>query len=118
MFPLAHDSQPISLVFFYLQYYNESHVKFRAAIRQFVDTEITPFCHEWDEAKQLPKSLFKRAAEIGWLGGCVGAPWPKEAGTNIISGLKPEQYDVFHELIGRFACINDLDCTAQLVMVD
>lgn len=58
-----------------------------------------PNCHEWDEAKQLPKELFKKAAQIGWLGCCVGG-YPKEAGDKIISGLKPSEFDVFHELIG------------------
>ena len=34
-----------------------------------------PYCHEWDEAKTLPKSLFEKAAQAGWLPVCVGA-WP------------------------------------------
>lgn len=34
-----------------------------------------PFCHEWDEAKTLPKSLFTKAAAAGWLPLCVGT-WP------------------------------------------
>lgn len=33
------------------------------------------FCHEWDEAKSLPKSLFEKASAAGWLPVCVGA-WP------------------------------------------
>jgi hypothetical protein len=64
------------------------------------DFMTTCFCSHRDEAKQLPKELFKKVASIGWLGACVGAPWPKQAGTNIISGLKPEEFDVFHEMIG------------------
>jgi len=82
-------------------YYNETHVRFRAAIREFVETEIAPNVHEWDEAKRLPRELFKKCASIGWLGGCVGAPWPtKYAGTTVAGGLKPEEFDVFHEMIG------------------
>jgi|APGre2960657444_1045066.scaffolds.fasta_scaffold04772_2 hypothetical protein len=34
-----------------------------------------PFCHEWDEAKTLPKALFEKASAAGWLPVCVGA-WP------------------------------------------
>jgi hypothetical protein len=43
-----------------------------------VDAEIIPNCHEWDEAKQLPRELFEKVAEIGWLGGCIGAPFPSK----------------------------------------
>jgi hypothetical protein len=56
-------------------YYNESHHTFRAKIRAFTEKEIMPFCHEWDEAKTLPKELFEKAAAAGWLPVCVGA-WP------------------------------------------
>lgn len=36
-------------------YYNDSHRKWRAAIREFVETQIMPFCHEWDEKKAVPQ---------------------------------------------------------------
>ena len=36
-------------------YYNDSHVKWRDALREFVEKEIMPFCHEWDEKKAVPK---------------------------------------------------------------
>lgn len=32
-------------------YYNKSHRAFRAAVRAFVDKEITPFVHQWDEVR-------------------------------------------------------------------
>jgi hypothetical protein len=55
-----------------------------------------PFAHEWDEQKELPRELFRKCAQIGWLGGCAGTPWPtKYAGSNIIGGIKPEE--VRHE---------------------
>jgi len=82
-------------------YYNESHVRFRAALREFVETEIAPNAFEWDESKTIPRELFKKCAQAGWLGGCAGAPWPtKYAGDKVVGGLKPEEFDVFHELIG------------------
>jgi hypothetical protein len=34
---------------FHSPYYDDSHRKVRAAMRQFVDKEITPYCFEWDE---------------------------------------------------------------------
>lgn len=89
-------------------YYNESHIKVRNAIREWVDKEITPFCHEWSENKEIPKSVLKRAAEVGFLAAVSGAgtnpkmahlfPYP------LPGGVKPEEFDIFHE----FICIDEL----------
>ena len=57
-------------------YYNDSHRRFRTAIRAFVEKEITPFCHEWDEAKAIPRKLWEKCYEAGWLPAVAGAPWP------------------------------------------
>ena len=81
-------------------YYKESHRKFRAALRAFVDKEIAPFTFEWDEAKAMPKSLFKTCADAGWLAGVVGPPWRTEfAGDKLAGGIRPEEFDAFHEQI-------------------
>jgi alkylation response protein AidB-like acyl-CoA dehydrogenase len=82
-------------------YYNDSHRRLRAYIRAFVDEHLTPYCHEWDEAKKLPPTLLKKVSDAGWLGACVGAPWPVEyIGDNICGGLmKASEFDAFHELI-------------------
>jgi len=78
-------------------FYNSSHIKFRKAMREFVDRELMPFVHEWDEAKQLPSDLRKKC--VSWLPGIVGA-WPtKYVGDRILGGVRPEEWDVFHELI-------------------
>ncbi|PRP89639.1 hypothetical protein PROFUN_00903 [Planoprotostelium fungivorum] len=80
-------------------YYNESHVRFRAAMRAFVDKEIAPNCHKWDEDKQIPREMFRKCYEAGWLPGTVGQ-WPVQyAGTSIAGGVKPEEWNHFHELI-------------------
>jgi len=85
-------------------YYNSTHVEFRREMRKFVDSEIIPNCHEWDEQKQLPKELFKKVAQIGWFGGCIGAPWPAKyctpPGGKIVGTVEPKDFDVFHELVG------------------
>eukprot|EP01112_Ceratiomyxa_fruticulosa_P003102 TRINITY_DN1349_c0_g1_i1.p1 TRINITY_DN1349_c0_g1~~TRINITY_DN1349_c0_g1_i1.p1 ORF type:complete len:924 (-),score=261.66 TRINITY_DN1349_c0_g1_i1:282-3053(-) len=81
-------------------YYNESHHRFRKAMREFVDKEIIPFCHEWDEKKTVPKELWAKCHKAGWLPGTVGVPWKTEfAGSFVAGGLKPEEFDIFHELI-------------------
>jgi alkylation response protein AidB-like acyl-CoA dehydrogenase len=81
-------------------YYNESHYRFRAAIREFVEREIMPFCHEWDEKKSLPQELWSKCYQAGWLPAVCGPPWPTNyVGSNILGGIKPEEFDSFHELI-------------------
>jgi len=82
------------------QYYNESHHRVRVAMRAFVEKEIAPYCHEWDENYALAPDLMEKCAKAGWLPAVIGPPWPTEyVGTNLIGGLKPEEYDVFHELV-------------------
>lgn len=84
----------------YSPYYNDSHRRFRAAVREFVEREIAPFCHQWDEEKRVPKELYRKCYEAGWLPGVVGAPWPTEyAGDKIAGGIKPSEFDAFTELI-------------------
>nr|CAG8623436.1 6875_t:CDS:2 [Entrophospora candida] len=85
---------------FYSPYYNDSHRRVRAAVRKFVEVEIMPYVHEWDEAKKIPKELFVKAAKAGIVTGFVGAPWPKDY-TDIlpIGGIKAEEFDNFTEFI-------------------
>lgn len=81
-------------------YYNESHRAVRKAVREFVDKEITPFCHEWDEAKQLPREIYIKAAKAGILAGCIAevedeslVPYPMPG------GVPYKEFDAFHRLI-------------------
>ncbi len=53
-------------------YFTPEHDAFRDALRQFVSTEIAPHVNEWDEQEQIPRELYKKAADIGLLG--VGYP--------------------------------------------
>jgi len=82
-------------------YYNDSHRRFREAMREFVNKEIVPNVNEWsDVTKSVPREVHEKSYKAGWLPGCVGKPWPTEfAGPNIAGGVKPEEWDYFHELI-------------------
>lgn len=56
----------------------------------------------------MPKELFKKCADAGWLAAVVGAPWQtKFAGDKLAGGVKPEEFDAFH---GR--CTNDAHSSA------
>lgn len=77
-------------------YYTDSHAKFRAKIRDFVDNEIKPHIDDWNvkhlkEDWEIPKEFWRKAYEAG-----VFAPqWPEELG-----GTPPEGgFDVFHDLV-------------------
>jgi acyl-CoA dehydrogenase len=49
-------------------FYNADHLAFRDVVRRFVEKEIEPYAHEWDEAGTFPRELYRKAAEIGLLG--------------------------------------------------
>ena len=74
-------------------YYNDSHRRLRKEMRDFVEKNITPFCEEWDEAKQVPADLFRKFADAGVLAGVIGPPWPTKYADypRIIGGVKPEE---------------------------
>eukprot|EP01127_Copromyxa_protea_P002845 TRINITY_DN12779_c0_g1_i1.p1 TRINITY_DN12779_c0_g1~~TRINITY_DN12779_c0_g1_i1.p1 ORF type:complete len:541 (+),score=167.05 TRINITY_DN12779_c0_g1_i1:146-1624(+) len=86
---------------FHSPYYNDSHRRFREAVRKFTEEELMPHTEEWDQQKTIPaKEISQKAAKAGILGAFVGTPWPTEyAGSYIAGGVKPEEFDAFHELI-------------------
>lgn len=55
-------------------------------MRAFVEKEIMPYCHEWDEAKAMPKTLFKKCAQANWLAAVIGTSGVNEHVAYLISG--------------------------------
>ena len=49
-------------------FYTAEHEAYREVVRRFVEKEIEPYAHEWDEAGSFPRELYGKAAEIGLLG--------------------------------------------------
>ncbi|KAK3246552.1 hypothetical protein CYMTET_43917 [Cymbomonas tetramitiformis] len=70
-------------------YYKETHFRFRALVRGFVEKEIMPFAEEWGKTR-YPPELHEKAYQAG----IAGAIFPAEHG-----GTPPEDFDAFHELI-------------------
>ena len=68
-------------------YFSAEHDAFRAAMRDFVSREITPFAADWDEAETFPRELYRQAAALGILG----------VGYDEVYGGTPA--DVFYHLI-------------------
>ena len=46
----------------------QEHELFRAAIRRFVSEEIAPNVDVWEAAEEMPRHLFRRMGELGFLG--------------------------------------------------
>ena len=53
-------------------YYTASHAAFREKVRAFVEREIAPNAHEWDEAKTIPREVYRATYEAGILPAIVG----------------------------------------------
>jgi acyl-CoA dehydrogenase len=64
-------------------FYTPEHEAFREMVRRFVEKEIEPYAHEWDEAGEFPKALYEKAAAIGLL----GLGFPEEYG-----GIPADQF--------------------------
>ncbi len=59
-----------------MTHFTEEHQLFRKTVRQFAETELLPHQKEWESACDFPKSVFKRAGELGLL----GVHYPEEVG--------------------------------------
>ena len=60
-------------------FYTAEHVAYREVVRRFVEKEIEPYAHAWDEAGEFPRALYAKAAAIGLLAlgfpeDCGGVP--------------------------------------------
>ncbi|KAJ3073471.1 hypothetical protein HDU98_001457 [Podochytrium sp. JEL0797] len=81
-------------------YYKESHQRLRAWIRDIVDTQLMPHIYEWDTAGEIPISVYRDMGKAGVLSCMIGVfPWPEWAPTPPPVGIKPEEWDMFHELV-------------------
>ena len=49
-------------------FYSEDHEAFRSVVRQFAKNEIIPNIQEWEQAGEVPRDLYKKAASIGLFG--------------------------------------------------
>ncbi|MBI4965575.1 MAG: acyl-CoA dehydrogenase family protein [Desulfomonile tiedjei] len=52
--------------------YTEEHKIFRQALRKFFEKEVIPYVEEWEEAGIVPRSIWKKLGEQGFL--CMDVP--------------------------------------------
>jgi len=48
--------------------FTEEHEIFRKSVRDFVEQEIVPHVDAWEERGEIPRALFRRMGELGFLG--------------------------------------------------
>lgn len=72
----------------------DEHEAFRAAIRNFAETEVKPYAIMWDKENTFPRQVVEKMAENGWM----GLPYPKEYGG---AGLDVMSYAIAVEELSR-----------------
>jgi len=49
-------------------YFTQEHELFRESLRKFLEKEVLPYIDEWEAQQQVPKSLWRKFGEQGFLG--------------------------------------------------
>ncbi|KAJ3154050.1 hypothetical protein HDU86_004975 [Geranomyces michiganensis] len=94
-------AEPSAWQGFYSPYYNESHHRFRTAVRKFMDEEIIPDSVQAEESGQTADlETFEKMGAFGLLA-CRLGPGQHLAGRSLPGGVKPEEFDYFHEMIAH-----------------
>lgn len=48
--------------------FQPEHEVFRTSLREFIDNELAPHADEWEEAREVPREVFKKMGDLGYLG--------------------------------------------------
>ncbi len=49
-------------------YFTADHDTFRQAVRQFIETEVTPHATEWEANERIPHYIWEKMGDLGFLG--------------------------------------------------
>ncbi|MEM6319017.1 MAG: acyl-CoA dehydrogenase family protein [Bacteroidota bacterium] len=75
-------------------YFTEEHDLFRQSFRNFLEKEAMPYIDQWEEDRRIPRSIWKKMGEMGFL----GLSFPEKYGG---MGLDFFYDVVFNEELGR-----------------
>ncbi|KAF7522193.1 hypothetical protein G7054_g12236 [Neopestalotiopsis clavispora] len=84
--------------------YKDTHRKWQAAIRPFIEEHLLSKAREWERAETVPEHVFSDFASVNMLIPALPAPlpvaWLKRLGIHeLLGGLKVEDFDYLHSLI-------------------
>src|SRR5947208_12433676 len=71
--------------------FTDEHRQLRDAIRRFVDTELRPHAEEWEDERWFPNSVFRRMAELGYLGLKYPEGYGGEGGDSLHDAILTEE---------------------------
>lgn len=84
--------------------FKETHRKWQANIRSFIETNLLQHAIEWEKAETVPPHVFETFAKANMLIPALPAPlpvdWLKRLGIHeLLGGLKVEDFDYLHAVI-------------------
>lgn len=71
--------------------YESEHEAFRRTVRQFIRNEVLPEYSKWEEAGITPRSIWRRAGEIGILGTSIPADYGGAGGGFLYDAIVMEE---------------------------
>ncbi|KAJ5103937.1 hypothetical protein N7532_004466 [Penicillium argentinense] len=81
-------------------FYKDSHRRLQREVREYVDTNISPFCEAWEKTGVIPAEVLKKHAELGYT---AVASFPLAAdyleGQRLPGDINPNEWDGFHDII-------------------
>ncbi len=71
--------------------FTEEHEELRATVARFVTAEIAPNVDEWERAREFPRELYSRCAELGFLGLKFPEAYGGQGGTHLHDAIWVEE---------------------------
>jgi alkylation response protein AidB-like acyl-CoA dehydrogenase len=71
--------------------FEEEHEELRETVTRFVAKEIAPSVPEWEEAREFPRELYHRCAELGFLGLKFPEAYGGQGGTHLHDAIWVEE---------------------------
>jgi len=71
--------------------YTDEHHAFRATVHRFVEREVAPHHGEWEERGQVPRELWRKAGELGFLCPALPAEYGGGGGDFLLSTIVTEE---------------------------
>ncbi len=89
--------------------FSEEHEIFRNSFRSWLEKEVVPFHDQWEKARLVPRSIWKRAGELGFLGPTIPEEYGGAGGDFLYSVIETEEIERVHATgLGGIPLQNDI----------